>query len=67
MSTTIKDTRHSTAQTKQQEEPLRLKTHEEVEEYLARHLRPVRFGPKGQPIYALKDMEALNVIFPDDI
>ena len=45
--------------------PLRLKTTEEVRVYLANHLTPVSFGPKGQPIYAHKDLAKLNVIFPD--
>ena len=42
--------------------PVRLKTGAEVREYLAAHLKPVRRGPKGQPIYAQKDIEKLNVI-----
>ena len=46
--------------------PLRLKNTEEVREFLAKHLTPVRWGPKGQPIYAHKDLAALNVIFPED-
>ena len=41
--------------------PLLLKTEEEVSAYLAEHLTPVRRGPKGQPIYAQKDIEKLNV------
>ena len=47
-------------------EPVRLKTRAEVRAYLAKHLTPVRYGPKGQPFYAQKDLESLNVIFPDD-
>ncbi|MCY3022550.1 MAG: hypothetical protein NTW87_26520 [Planctomycetota bacterium] len=46
--------------------PLLLKTGKEVREYLAAHLTPVRRGPKGQPIYAQKDIEKLNVIFYPD-
>ena len=46
--------------------PVRLKTRAEVREYLAKHLTPVRRGPKGQPIYAQKDLESLNVLFPED-
>jgi hypothetical protein len=42
--------------------PVRLNTSAEVRAYLAAHLTPVRFGPKGQPIYAQKDIEKLNVI-----
>ncbi len=41
---------------------VRLNTSAEVRAYLAEHLTPVRFGPKGQPIYAQKDIEKLNVI-----
>ncbi len=48
-------------------EPVYLKTSEEVGEYLATHLTPVRWGPKGQPIYALADIEALNIILPEDV
>ena len=48
------------------EPPLLLRTGKEVREYLAAHLTPVRYGPKGQPIYAQKDIEKLNVIlYPD--
>lgn len=43
-----------------------LKTDAEVEAYLAAHLTPVRYGPKGQPIYAGADIEKLNVLFRDD-
>src|SRR5947207_2051159 len=41
---------------------VRLNTSAEVRAYLAAHLTPVRLGPKGQPIYAQKDIEKLNVI-----
>ena len=46
--------------------PVRLRTRTEVRDYLAKHLTPVRRGPKGQPIYAQKDLESLNVLFPED-
>ena len=42
--------------------PVRLHTSAEVRAYLAAHLTPVRYGPKGQPIYAQKDIEKLNVV-----
>ncbi len=42
--------------------PVYLRTREEVRTYLAAHLKPVRFGPKGQPIYSHEDIEKLNVI-----
>ena len=45
---------------------IRLRTRAEVRDYLAKHLTPVRRGPKGQPIYAQKDLESLNVLFPED-
>ncbi|HLX62071.1 MAG TPA: hypothetical protein VKX17_12385 [Planctomycetota bacterium] len=59
----------STAPTKGRDNgpPLLLKTEEEVAAYLAEHLTPVRRGPKGQPIYAQKDIEKLNVrLYADD-
>jgi hypothetical protein len=43
-----------------------LKTWSELREYLSAHLKPVRRGPKGQPIYAQKDLESLNIILPDE-
>ena len=46
--------------------PVRLKTRAEVRAYLAAHVKPVRYGPKGQPIYALADIAKLNVLFRDD-
>jgi hypothetical protein len=51
----------------EEEKPVILKTRKEVSEYLAKHLKPVDFGPKGQPIYAMADLENLNVVFPEDI
>ena len=46
--------------------PLTLNTDEEVSAYLAAHLTPVRYGPKGQPIYAHEDIVKLNVrLYPD--
>jgi len=47
--------------------PLHLKTRAEAYEYLRKHLKPVEFGPKGQPVYALEEVQALNVIFPEDL
>ena len=48
-------------------EPVYLKFSDEVGEYLAKHLTPIRWGPKGQPIYALADIESLNIIIPEDV
>ena len=42
---------------------LNLKTDEDVKAYLEAHLKPVRYGPKGQPIYAHEDLVKLNVLF----
>ena len=47
--------------------PLRLKTRAQARAYLEKHLTPIDFGPKGQPIYDLEQMQALNVIFPEDL
>ncbi len=49
------------------EKPICLKTRREAREYLAKHLKPVGFGPKGQPLYAKKDIDSLNIILPEDI
>lgn len=46
--------------------PLRLKTRGQAVKYLRNHLKPVKQGPKGQPIYDLKEVQSLNVIFPED-
>jgi hypothetical protein len=50
------------AKLRHREPPILLHTDAQVREYLAAHLTPVRYGPKGQPIYALKDRERLNII-----
>lgn len=46
--------------------PVLLKTPAEVREYLAKHLKPVRYGPKGQPIYSHEERMKLNAIFYPD-
>ena len=46
--------------------PVRMKTWSELSAYLAKHLKPVRRGPKGQPIYSHEEMESLNIIWPDE-
>ena len=48
-------------------EPVRLKTRQEERDYLAKHLKPVGYGPRGQPLFAKEDIDALNVILPDDL
>jgi hypothetical protein len=66
MQTLAKKTDNSRA-AKMAKPPLRLKTRAEARKYLAEHLTPVEYGPKGQPIYALEEIQALNVIFPEDL
>ena len=46
-------------------EPVYLNNSEELRQYLATHLTPVRMGPKGQPIYRIEDIEALRIVLPD--
>jgi hypothetical protein len=43
--------------------PIACKTWQEAEEIKRRYLKPVRFGPKGQPIYD-HDEVARYVVFP---
>jgi hypothetical protein len=45
---------------------VKLKTWDEFSAYLKEHLKPIRFGPKGQPIYNYDDVIALDIIWPDD-
>jgi hypothetical protein len=45
--------------------PVYLNNSEELRQYLAAHLTPVRTGPKGQPIYRIEDIEALHIVLPD--
>jgi hypothetical protein len=49
-----------------EKKPLRLKTRDDAAKYLAAHLTPVGFNPRGYPIYAKKDIDALNIILPED-
>ena len=42
-----------------------LRTHEQVAAYKAKHLKPVRFGPKGQPIYDHEEVKALRIKLAD--
>jgi hypothetical protein len=46
--------------------PSVLNTDAEVQAYLAEHLTPCRFSPKGQPIYRIEEIEKLNAIFYPD-
>lgn len=46
--------------------PIVFKTWDEAMAYFALHLTPIAVGPKGQPIYSRKDMDALNVQLPID-
>ncbi len=45
---------------------LQLRTWREAEEYFKQHLTPSQYGPKGQPIYNMEDIEALNVGLPEE-
>ncbi|HEY3322772.1 MAG TPA: hypothetical protein VGP72_20120 [Planctomycetota bacterium] len=45
--------------------PVRCKTWAQVEEIQRQYLKPVRYGPKGQPIYDFEEV-ARYVIFPQD-
>ena len=45
--------------------PVACKTWQEVEEIQRKYLKPVRFGPKGQPIYDHAEV-VRYVIFPKD-
>ncbi len=53
------------SKSKSGEGPVHLKTWDEVDAYYKKHLKPIRLGPKGQPIYRHEDVMALNVILPD--
>ena len=55
-----------TAKSEHEGPPKLLNTDAEVQAYLAAHLTPCRFGPKGQPIYRIEEIEKLNVIFYPD-
>ena len=48
------------------EPPMAFKTWDEAMAYFAIHLKPIAIGPKGQPIYSRKDMDALNIQLPVD-
>ena len=43
-----------------------LKSREEARAFLAKHLVPVGCNSKGYPIYAKKDIDALNVVLPEE-
>lgn len=45
--------------------PVACKTWQEVEEVKRQYLKPVRFGPKGQPIYDYEEVSRY-VIFPKE-
>ena len=46
-------------------QPIRLRNWDEYNAYLAKQLKPVSRGPKGQPIYSIEQVAALNIIPPD--
>jgi len=45
---------------------IKMKTWEEMDAYIKARLKPMRFGPKGQPIYNYDELIALDIIWPDD-
>lgn len=49
------------APTKKPAKPVVLKNWDEVSAYLAKKLKPVGHGPKGQPIYDDDEVKALNI------
>ena len=50
---------------------VRIKSWDEVDEIFAKHLTPVKYSPKGWPICALRDIDALcdklHIRLPEDI
>ena len=45
--------------------PVVLKDWDEMAAYKAKHLKPVTYGPKGQPIYDHEQVKALNIRLAD--
>jgi len=66
MATALQHSKESTRKAPLKAERLRLKTWSEAQAYFKEHLTPVRYGPKGQPLYDLKEIEALNVELPEE-
>jgi hypothetical protein len=62
MPTTAKSNAHSDRKIKF---PVVCKSWDEVDTIVRKYLKPVRFGPKGQPIYDHAEVTKL-VIFPQD-
>lgn len=42
-----------------------LKTRRAAVAYISKHVSPIAFGPKGQPIYAYEELEKLDIVYPD--
>ena len=51
---------------KQLKSSVKLKTWAEYRQYLATHLTPSSYGPKGQPIYNAEDVAKLDIQYPDE-
>ena len=47
-------------------EKIVFKTWHEANQFFQKHLKPMAYGPKGQPIFSRADMDALNVELPSD-
>lgn len=63
----VMDRKKNAAAKVAKKKPVHLKTWKEARAYLDEHLTPVRFGPKGQPIYSHEDIEKLDIILPDEL
>lgn len=66
MATITASTKNRRKPKNREEKPLRFKTLDEASAYLAKHLTPVGHNPRGYPVYAKKDIDALNIILPED-
>ena len=66
MATALRQRKDSSKTPVEKIKRLHLKTWSEAQAYFKKHLTPIRHGPKGQPLYALEDIEALNVILPEE-
>jgi hypothetical protein len=53
------------AKKKKADQPIVLKDWNAVSAYLAKKLKPVSWGPKGQPIYDDEEVKALNIQLAD--
>ena len=66
MTTAVQNNRDSSSALPQKSKRVHLKSWSKAAAYFKTHLIPVEHGPKGQPIYAQTDIDALNVSMPED-